>query len=55
MPIEGITFAGRVGGRLPEKDAEAPLALGASFTFDRLSIDYGSSRIRGREADIELG
>ena len=50
LPIEGVTFAGRVGGRLPEKNAEAPLTLGASFTFDRLSLDYGFEPYQGREA-----
>jgi len=47
MPIDGVIFAGRVGGRLPEKDAESPLTLGASFTFDRLSIDYGFETYQG--------
>ena len=50
VPIEGVVFAGRVGGRLPEKDAESPLTLGATFTFDRLSIDYGFEPYQGRDA-----
>ena len=50
MPIEGVVFAGRVGGRLPEKNAESPLTLGATFTFDRLSIDYGFEPYQGRDA-----
>jgi len=55
VPIEGITFAGRVGARLPEKDAEAPLALGASFTFDRLSIDYGFEPYQGKGSGHRVG
>jgi hypothetical protein len=55
MPIEGITFAGRVGARLPEKNAEAPIALGASFTFDRLSVDYGFEPYQGRGSGHRVG
>lgn len=49
-PIEGVVFAGRVGGRLPEKNAESPLTLGATFSFDRLSLDYGFEPYQGRDA-----
>jgi len=49
-PIEGVVFAGRVGGRLPEKNAESPLTLGATFAFDRLSLDYGFEPYQGRDA-----
>ncbi len=52
MPIEGVTFAGRVGGRLPEKNAEAPITLGAIFTFDRVSIDYGFEPYQGPAVGI---
>lgn len=55
MPIDGVVFAGRVGGRLPEKNAEAPLTLGASFTFDRLSIDYGFEPYQGRGSAHRVG
>jgi hypothetical protein len=55
MPIDGITFAGRVGARLPEKNAEAPIALGASFTFDRLSIDYGFEPYQGKGSGQRIG
>jgi hypothetical protein len=48
MPIDGVTFAGRVGARLPERNAEAPITLGASFTFDRLSLDYGFEPYQGK-------
>ena len=48
MPIDGVIFAGRVGARLPEKNAEAPITLGAIFTFDRVSIDYGVRAVPGR-------
>ena len=50
VPIEGVVFAGRIGGRLPEKDAESPLTLGATFTFDRVSVDYGYEPYQGRDA-----
>jgi hypothetical protein len=50
MPIDGVIFAGRVGGRLPEKNAESPLTLGATFTFDRVSLDYGFEPYQGRDA-----
>jgi hypothetical protein len=54
-PIEGIVFAGRVGARLPEKNAEAPVTLGASFTFDRLSIDYGFEPYQGHGSGHRVG
>lgn len=50
LPIEGVSFAGRVGARLPEKNAESPLTLGGSFTFDRLSIDYAFEPYQGKDA-----
>jgi len=50
MPIDGVIFAGRVGGRLPEENAESPVTLGATFTFDRLSVDYGYEPYQGRDA-----
>lgn len=55
MPIDGVTFAGRVGARLPEKNAEAPITLGASFTFDRVSIDYGFEPYQGEGSGHRLG
>jgi len=55
VPIEGVTFAGRVGGRLPEKNAEAPVTLGASFTFDRVSIDYGFEPYQGPGSGHRVG
>ena len=55
MPIEGIVFAGRAGARLPEKNAEAPLTLGASFTFDRLSVDYGFEPYQGKGSGHRVG
>ena len=50
LPIEGVSFAGRVGGRLPEKNAESPFTAGASFTFDRLSVDYAFEPYQGKDA-----
>ena len=55
MPIDGVSFAGRVGGRLPEKNAESPLTLGASFTFDRISIDYGFEPYQGEGSAHRVG
>ena len=54
-PIDGVTFAGRLGARLPEKNAEAPIALGASFTFDRLTVDYGFEPYQGKGNGHRLG
>jgi hypothetical protein len=55
VPIEGIIFAGRVGARLPEKNAEAPVTLGASFTFDRLTVDYGFEPYQGKGSGHRVG
>ena len=55
MPIDGVTFAGRVGGRLPEKNAESPLTLGASFTFDRVALDYGFEPYQGKGSGHRVG
>jgi len=38
--IEGYNIACRVGARRPETAAEFPLAFGAAFTADRLTIEY---------------
>jgi hypothetical protein len=55
VPIDGVTFAGRVGARLPEKNGEAPITLGASFTFDRVSIDYGFEPYQGEGSGHRIG
>jgi hypothetical protein len=55
MPIDGVIFAGRVGARLPEKNAEAPITLGATFTFDRLSFDYGFEPYQGKGSGHRVG
>ena len=55
VPIDGITFAGRVGGRLPEKNAEGPVTLGGSFTFDRISFDYGFEPYQGKGSGHRVG
>ena len=55
MPIEGISVAGRIGARLPEKNAEAPVTLGASFTFDRLTVDYGFEPYEGPVSAHRIG
>jgi hypothetical protein len=55
MPIEGVIFAGRLGARLPEKGGPAPVALGATFTFDRLSIDYAFEPYQGEGSGHRIG
>lgn len=55
MPIEGIVFAGRVGARLPEKNAQSPMTFGATFTFDRLSIDYAFEPYQGKGDGHRIG
>jgi len=55
VPIDGVTFAGRVGARFPEKDGQAPVTLGASFTFDRVSIDYGFEPYQGEGSGHRIG
>jgi len=44
-----------VGARLPEKNGEAPITLGASFTFDRVSIDYGFEPYQGEGNGHRIG
>jgi hypothetical protein len=55
MPIDGVVFAGRVGGRLPEQNAESPLTLGATFRFDRVSLDYGFEPYQGKGSGHRVG
>lgn len=38
--IEGYTVVLRAGARRPETSAEKPVALGAAFTVDRLTVEY---------------
>jgi hypothetical protein len=38
--IEGYTIAFRIGARRPETTTEYPLAFGAAFTADRLTVEY---------------
>jgi hypothetical protein len=46
-PLEGYSFIARIGARRPELKELRPLTFGASFTFDRLSIDYAFDDVRG--------
>ncbi len=55
VPIDGVTFAGRIGARLPEENGAAPITLGASFTFDRVSIDYGFEPYQGEGSGHRIG
>lgn len=54
-PIDGVTFAGRLGARLPEKRAELPIAMGASFSFDRVTLDYGFEPYHGPGSGHRVG
>jgi len=45
--IEGYAIALRVGARRPETDTEHPVALGAAFTADRLTIEYAIQFFEG--------
>ena len=47
VPIDGIVFAARVGARRPEVSAELPVTMGASFSFDRFTVDYGFEPYHG--------
>jgi hypothetical protein len=38
--IQGYNIAFRIGARRPETTAENPVAFGAAFTTDRLTIEY---------------
>ncbi len=40
VPIEGVAFTGRVGGRRPQLRAERPVTVGGGFSLDRLTLDY---------------
>ncbi len=46
VPIEGVTFTGRAGGRRPQLREEKPLALGGGLTVDRFTLDYGWEALR---------
>ena len=48
VPYEGITFALRAGGRVPELRAQRPATAGVGLTFDRLTLDYGWEDMRGK-------
>jgi hypothetical protein len=41
VPIEGVSFTGRVGGRRPQLRAEQPFTAGGGITVDRVTLDYG--------------
>jgi hypothetical protein len=47
VPLEGVTFTGRVGRRRPQSDQERALTLGGGFAVDRVSLDYGWEALRG--------
>ncbi|MEP7383947.1 MAG: hypothetical protein ABI910_19860, partial [Gemmatimonadota bacterium] len=41
VPIEGVSFSLRAGGRTPELRAQQPLTAGLGLMLDRVSLDYG--------------
>jgi hypothetical protein len=45
--IEGYTIAIRAGARRVESASEQPVALGAAFTADRLTIEYALQFFEG--------
>jgi hypothetical protein len=55
IPIDGVVFAGRLGARLPEKGGAAPVTLGGSFSFDRVSLDYGFEPHQGEGSGHRVG
>ena len=54
-PIDGVSIAGRLGLRLPEPDAEGPIAMGASFSFDRVTVDYAFEPYQGEGSGHRVG
>jgi hypothetical protein len=46
VPIEGVSFTGRVGGRRPQLRAEQPFTAGGGITVDRVTLDYGWETLR---------
>ncbi len=46
VPIEGVAFTGRVGGRRPQLREERPVAAGGGITIDRFTLDYGWEALR---------
>lgn len=48
--IEGYSIALRVGARRPETADTRPLAFGAAFTADRLTVEYGVELYAGGRA-----
>jgi len=55
MPIDGVIIAGRLGARVPEADAELPITMGASFTFDRVTVDYAFEPYQGDGSGHRVG
>jgi hypothetical protein len=48
--IEGYLVTVRAGVRRPETDAQNPVSIGAAFTADRLTIEYGVQFVEGGRA-----
>lgn len=53
--IDGVTIAGRLGARLPEKDGELPVTMGGSFSFDRITLDYAFEPYHGEGSGHRVG
>ena len=48
--LEGYNVALRVGARRPETTSENPMSLGAAFTADRITVEYGVRFVDGGRA-----
>jgi hypothetical protein len=48
VPIEGVSFSIRAGGRTPELRSQRPLTAGIGVMLDRVSLDYGWEDVRGK-------
>lgn len=46
VPIEGVAFTGRVGGRRPQLREERPFAAGGGLSIDRFTLDYAWEALR---------
>jgi hypothetical protein len=54
-PLDGYTFAARVGARRTERGAQSPLTLGAGISVDRVALDYAYERFGGRGGAHRVG
>ena len=55
VPIEGLSFTARVGGRQPLDDGESAVTGGFGVSLDRVSLDYALDPVRGGAAAHRIG